>query len=109
MPFVTNNSDVELIDGFAGIKYTFAPGKTIEVPAEVVRHVFGYQAENKEPYLARLGWIKTKNDLPSGIERLSKFVISEDAPKENRSLSPAVERVPLPPKGARGKSMPMMQ
>ena len=93
--FVTNLTEKKLIDGFAGVKYTFKPGEPLEVPIEVAKHVFGYGDENKEPYLARLGWIRTTNDLEDGLAILEKWVFSDRPPEKNHSLSPVVERVPL--------------
>jgi hypothetical protein len=94
--FVTNKSDKELIDGYAGVKYTFTPHTTIEIPEDVAHHIFGYGEKNKLPYLTRLGWIKSNNDLESAMELLSKWELSNQKPKMNQSLSPLVERVPLP-------------
>lgn len=99
--FVTNRSGKEFEDGFAGARYCFAPGRTVEIPEEVARHIFGYRDPDKVPYLVRLGWIETRNDLPAGIERLAKFDISETG--THRSLSPAVEQVPLTPRRQGGK------
>lgn len=95
MIFVTNKSDKVLKDGYAGKVYTFGKGETVEIPLEVAKHVFGYGDDNKEPYLARLGWITTANDMEKGLELLSKWVLSTEPPKKNDSLSPVVERVPL--------------
>lgn len=94
--FVTNNSDLTLIDGWNGVEYTFKPNSTVEVPELVAKHVFGYGDKDKEPYLARLGWIKSKNDIEEGIKKLSEWEFSTEAPKKDRSLSPMVEKVPLP-------------
>jgi len=94
--FVTNKSQQDLRDGFAGVFYDFKPGSTVEVPEEVVKHIFGYGDTNKEPYLARLGWIKTHNELSDGIKKLSEWEFSDQPPRKNQSLSPLVERVPLP-------------
>jgi hypothetical protein len=94
--YVTNRSDKPLKDGFAGQFYEFKIGSTVEISEEVAKHIFGYGDENKEPYLARLGWAKTANDLDEGLERLSKWELSTEPPKKNQSLSPLVERVPLP-------------
>jgi len=93
--FVTNRSDTALTDGYGGIFYEFLKGKPVEVPVHVAKHVFGYGAEDKEPYLARLGWIRSHSDLNSGIERLSKFEITAQAPEQHRSLPSAVSVVPL--------------
>ena len=94
--FVTNRSDKKLKDGFAGVFYSFPKNETVEIPEEVARHIFGYGDENKEIYLARLGWIVSHNDLEKGLELLTKWDISTEPPKKNQSLSPLVERVPLP-------------
>jgi hypothetical protein len=100
--FVTNNSDKVWKDGYAGKFYTFGKGETVEIPIEVATHVFGYGDDNKEPYLARLGWITTANDLEKGLELLSKWELSTEPPKKNQSLSPLVERVPLEVVKSRG-------
>jgi hypothetical protein len=100
--FVTNNSDKVWKDGYAGKFYTFGKGETVEIPIEVATHVFGYGDDNKEPYLARLGWITTANDLDKGLELLSKWELSTEPPKKNQSLSPLVERVPLEVVKSRG-------
>ena len=94
--FVTNNSDKKLKDGYAGVFYNFPKGETVEIPINVARHIFGYGDENKEPYLARLGWIITANDLETGLAILAQWDFSSEAPKKNQSISPLVERVPLP-------------
>lgn len=93
--FVTNNSDKPLHDGFVGVKYAFAPGETVEMPVEAARHIFGYGVDDKQPHLVRLGWMKTQEDKDAGLERLSLWVLSDQPPKKNQSLSPLVERVPL--------------
>ena len=94
--FVTNNSDQDLKDGFGGVFYEFKPGSTVEIPEEFATHIFGYKEQDKMKYLARLGWVKTTNELKEGLERLSKWELSTEPPKKNQSLSPLVERVPLP-------------
>ena len=93
--FVTNRSEAALTDGYGGIFYEFLKGKPVEVPVLVAKHVFGYGAEDKEPYLARLGWIRSHSDLNTGIERLSKFEITAQAPEQHRSLPSAVGVVAL--------------
>lgn len=89
---VTNTGKEELVDSYNGEVFRFAPGKTVTIPALVANHIFGWGEENKEPHLVRLGWVVTRNDLKKGLERLAKFRIEGE---EYRSLSPAVERVPL--------------
>ena len=94
--FVTNNSDKKLTDGYAGTFYEFLPGKTTEIPEEVARHVFGYGDEDKKPYLTRLGWLVNENEADKAYAMLEKWELSPLAPKKNQSLSPLVEKVPLP-------------
>jgi hypothetical protein len=102
--FVTNNSDKKLTDGLGGVFYEFPKGKTVEIPEEVARHIFGYKEDDKEPYLARLGWIKTHNELDEGLLILDQWVLSTEPPKKNQYISPLVERVPLPAKKVGEKS-----
>ena len=95
MIFVTNNTNIELSDGFSGIPYLFVPGTTTEIPADAARHIFGYGDPDKVPYLVRLGWIKSMNDKSQGLEIFEKWELSDQAPKKNQPVSPLVERVPL--------------
>lgn len=107
--YVTNHTEHALTDGFAGKVYHFEVEKTVEIPEEVARHVFGYGDDNKQPYLARLGWAVTTNDLPRGLERLSNWELSTVPPKKNQVLSPLVERVPLPTeRKSGGKVLPFV-
>ena len=92
--WVLNTTDELLRDGYDGKFYDFAPNRWVEVPDFVATHVFGDQQANKEPYLIRLGWTKTSNDLPQAYERLSKFVISSQPPQTTTNPSPVVGRIP---------------
>jgi len=86
----------------------FIPKLVVQLPLEAARHIFGYGDDNKEPYLASLGLCLTANEIPDGLKRLANFVITEDAPQKNHSLSPVVEQVPLPPaKRGGGKVLAM--
>ena len=96
MIYVTNNTQEPLKDGFGGVFYDFLPGKTIQIPEEAARHIFGYNDPDKAPYLARLGWVRNTQEMQVGLDRLAQWEISTQPPKKNQSLSPLVERVPLP-------------
>ena len=37
--YVTNNSDISLVDGWDGVKYTFKPGSTVEIPLSIAKHI----------------------------------------------------------------------
>ena len=102
--FVTNNTDLEVVDGYDGKFYEFKKGVTVEVPVFIAEHVFGYDKEDKFQYLARLGWIKNNLEVKKGLDLLAQVDIQIERPKKNQSLSPLVERVPLPDSHqARGK------
>ena len=74
----------------------FKPGTTVEIPVETAKHIFGYEDQDKIPYLARLGWLKNSSEVDKALELLAKWELSSEPPKKNQSLSPLVERVPLP-------------
>ena len=93
--YVTNHSDKELSASFNYVNLSFPIGKTVEISQDAARHVFGYGDNDKEPYLARLGWIRLHSELEQGMEKLSKFDIQTEAPQQNRSLPSAVGVVPL--------------
>jgi hypothetical protein len=94
--FVTNNSDNKFVTEFCYKQIEFPVGKPVQISVIAAKHIFGYGDNNKEPYLARLGWIQLHSELEQGLERLSKFEIS-DKPlvEEDRSLPSAVGVVPL--------------
>jgi hypothetical protein len=104
--YVTNRSEHDLVTSYAYERYEFPTNKTVALSAEAAKHIFGYGIDNKEPYLARLGFIRLHSELEQALERLSKFDISTEAPVEkNRSLPSAVGVVPLHvEKRAGGKS-----
>jgi hypothetical protein len=104
--YVTNRSEHDLVSNYAYERYEFPVNKTVALSPEAAMHIFGYGVDNKEPYLARLGFIRLHSELEQALERLSKFEISSEAPVEkNRSLPSAVGVVPLRvEKHAGGKS-----
>jgi len=94
--YVTNNWEKPIVFDYAFQQYRFPVNQTVEAPEEAIRHIFGWGDNDKEVYLTRLGLIKTKNDLPQGLEILEKIQITLEPPQQNHSLSPVMERVPLP-------------
>lgn len=94
--FVTNKSDNPLVVTYNYKRIEFPIGKPVEITTEAAGFIFGHGKTDKEPHLARLGWVQLHSELDQGLERLSKFVIS-DAPliEEDRSLPSAVGVVPL--------------
>jgi hypothetical protein len=82
--WVTNASKEHFEDMWHGDKYTFPAGKSVNVPLEVARHVFGYGLVDRVPVLARLGWAVTSNDVPAALKRLDRFVIATEEPREER-------------------------
>ena len=94
--FVTNTSDQKLV-----VTYNFKPvefpiGKSVEVPQHLAQFMFGHGEVDKEPCLVRLGWIRLHSELEQGLERLAKFLITDQpVQSEDCSLPSAVGVVPL--------------
>jgi hypothetical protein len=103
--YVTNRWERPITFSHNFKPYTFPVGETIEVPEDAVRHIFGHGDANKQPYLVQLALIQTQNDIPKGMKALEKILITDQPPKKDHSLSPVVERVPLPER-AGGKTKP---
>jgi hypothetical protein len=103
--FVTNNSGQRLVAEFDYRDIEFPAGESVEISVRAARHIFGFGAENKEPYLARLGLIRLHSELEQGLEKLAQFEITSELPQKDRSLPSAVGVVPLRvERHARGKS-----
>ena len=68
----------------------------VEVPERLARFVFGHKEVDKESCLVRLGWVRLHSELEQGLEKLAKFLIT-DQPLESEdcSLPSAVGVVPL--------------
>ena len=94
--FVTNQSDKPLVVTYNYKSVEFPIGKPVEITTVAAHFIFGHGQTDKEPHLTRLGWVQLHSELNEGLERLSKFIIS-DAPliEEDRSLPSAVGVVPL--------------
>jgi hypothetical protein len=94
--YVTNNGIDPLVDFFDGTKYEFTPGKEVQVPEIVAKHIFGYGDDNKEPYLVRLGWMKMSNDFQAAMEKMGAFSFSRQSGQTVHLSAPVVERVAAP-------------
>ena len=105
--FVTNKSSKTFKDRHHGKDYSFDVGQTVEIPLAAAQHIFGFQDSNKEPYLARLGFIRFHSELEEALQKLARFEITSELPQQDRSLPSAVGVVPLRvERHARGKSIP---
>ena len=93
--WVTNRTEEELTVEFAFKQYEFRPNEPVQISLAAAKHIFGYTEVNKEPYLARLGWVRLHSELKQGLERLAKFQITDESPVQDRSLPSAVGVVPL--------------
>ena len=86
--FVTNNSKQTLEDGYAGKRYVFQPGRTIEIPIDAAAHIFGYGRDDKIPHLVRLGWLRMSNEVDLAMKKLGEFSFREETPKRVHASSP---------------------
>ena len=94
--WVVNKSDDELTTQWHGKHYTFPRSKPVEIPYDVAQNIFGYRLDDKFEFVVRFGWTRDSNDLLRAYERLSKFEITEQRPKDYRATSPAVGQFPVP-------------
>lgn len=94
--FVTNQSETKLVFTYEYKPIEFPVGKSVEISLKAAKFIFGHGITDKEPILARLGWIRLHSELEQGLEKLAKFAIT-DQPLESkdRSLPSAVGVVPL--------------
>lgn len=103
--YVTNKTDKPLNVEYGCQPVCFPVNQRVQISEEAARHIFGYGQENKEPFMAAIGLIRTTNDIPDGLKLLEKFEIVPCEPEKNHSLSPVVEQVPLPARRGGGKSL----
>lgn len=93
--WVTNRTEEELIVEFNFKNYEFKPNEPVQISLAAAKHIFGYTDQNKEPYLARLGWVRLHSELKQGLAKLDQFEINTELPQQDRSLPSAVGVVPL--------------
>ena len=78
MIVVTNKTWDTLKDRYDGVDYEFPAGKSVGIPVDVARHVFGYGVADKTATLARLGWMRTQAEQKEAMDKLGGFVFSTD-------------------------------
>lgn len=103
MVWVLNTGDERLQDRWDGQLYEYPPNELVEIPEHVAEHTFGFMSGDKVTCLTRLGWVKTSNELPDALARLSKFVVSAERPETHHYTSLVVDRVPPSRKRGEGK------
>jgi hypothetical protein len=104
--YVTNRGEKALIDEYAYKTYKFSVNEPVEVSVDVARHLFGYEQEDKVPAMVRIGLCKSTNEIEEALDKLAKFEITLEKPKQDRFLSPGDDLVtPLVPKAHRGRTV----
>jgi hypothetical protein len=93
--FVTWRGEEEFDAEFNFKTYQFRPNEPVEMSEAAVKHIFGHGQTDKEPYLARLGWVRLHSELKQALEKLAKVEITDQLPTKDRSLPSAVGVVPL--------------
>ena len=83
--YVTNTGDEVLSDFWDGKPYDFPCGETIAVPEYVAVQLFGYGEHDRTKQIARLGWSKTKTDMPQALAKLDKFSITRNPPQKKKA------------------------
>lgn len=71
---VTNKNNAWIVrDKFGGTEYTFKPGETVKVAAEVAEHIFGYGLDEKGRFqkFMRMGIA----NLPKGKEMWDRIQV----------------------------------
>ena len=103
--FVTNKSSKTFKDRHHGKDYSFDVGQTVEIPLAAAQHIFGFQDSNKEPYLARMGFLRFSHEIEEGLARLAQFDISLQPPVKVSSLPSADGVVTLPVEKRGGRTV----
>jgi hypothetical protein len=95
---ITNGNAFDLTDRFDGTDYSFPAGGTAFITDDAARHIFGFGAPDKAPYLTRLGWMRTSGDYEEGMKRLNGFSFaSADTPDQNELQQDEQGLAPLQP------------
>lgn len=72
---VINRNSSRFIDRYDGKDYVFEPNDPVIMSDDAARHIFGYGDQNKAPYLARIGKMKTTQlDGTGGFREAMKWL-----------------------------------
>lgn len=74
---VTNRNNFTLKDRYDGVDYFFKPNESVVIEEEAARHIFGYGATDKIPFLVRQGWCASSDKTDEGMNKLNKFKFEE--------------------------------
>jgi hypothetical protein len=77
---VTNGNRETVLGRFNGQDFAFKSGEPVDIPIVVARHVFAFGLKDKTAALNRIGWAKTSEEVPYGLQKLEK-VTFDDPPE----------------------------
>lgn len=70
---VKNGNKFDFSGRFNGRDYRFPKGKTVAIPEDAARHIFGVGEQDKTDVLVRHGWMRHSSEYDKGMEILNKF------------------------------------
>ena len=95
---VTNRNEFDLHDRFNGVDYAFPKGGSTVVDEDVAKHIFGFGAPDKIPYLTRLGWMQQSRQYDEAMQKMAGFVFGSAEETEPGELAPPEQGLaPLQP------------
>jgi hypothetical protein len=74
---ITQRTGKQIKARHAGEDYVFESGVPQIVKYETACHVFGLDCEDKTQALARLGWVRTSDEIEAALEKLKQVSFSE--------------------------------
>ena len=77
---ITNNTKHKVVGRYDGEDYEFLPGRALDAPFVVARHVFGFSLDDKMPALNRLGWLTSSDGMEAALAKLRNITFSESPP-----------------------------
>ena len=70
---VRNRNSFDLVDRYNGQDFVFPVGKTVALDMDAARHIFGFGADDKAPFLTRQGWMRHSGEYDSAMKILNGF------------------------------------